>query len=1384
MRVSVLGPVLVDEGELPLGPRDRVALAVLVARRDSPVRGDLVADVLWGEAPPPSATKVVQGCIVRLRKVLGANAIVTTGAGYSLQLHRDEIDVAVFEGLVARARHLLRTGQPDRVRFLTSRALSLWRGDPYADVTDWPDAAAEIQRLTELRRDAEELACDAALALGLHDETVPELLRLVCEEPDREHRWVLLALAQYRCGRQTEALQTLKRARAHLVADLGVAPGAELSDLLAAVLRHDPSLDPTTREPQDDRDACPYPGLASFEPEDSETFFGRGADVTACLRRLDDAGVLALVGPSGCGKSSVLRAGVAAALMADGRRVEVFTPGPEPMASLDGRRTGPGVALVVDQCEEAFTAPAAEARRFLIALVDHVSRGGWLALGIRADRTGDLSGHPELARLVEHGLILLGPLTEHGLRRAIEGPAAQAGLHVEAGLVELLVHDVLGEPAALPLLSHVLRRTWEHREGRTLTVDGYRATGGVRGAVAQTAEALFHELGAAEQEALRELMTRLIGLDDRGDLVRQRLPKEGVDADEVRRQVLARLASARLVSLDDDSIELAHESLAVAWPRLRSWLDEDVEGARIMRHLAVSAQSWDSLGRPASELYRGVRQARAAEWAARASPPLSPMEREFLDTSTCLAAAEERRAAAQARREAALNRRLRAGLVLIGGLLVLALVAGTIAVSASREAQAQALAADARRLGAEAMRASDLDTRLLLAASAVALHDDADTRASLLAALDETPALVRSARIPRMTQVAVAPRTGHILVASMDGLHARDHGSLAGVSHQRSLSSFSVVAGSTGGGAAAAVLATIVEVGTLRLPAIVLLDGHGRELPDRLGGIPPGAFAFQTISLSPDGRWLAAAMRIDSSRVGRDVDQAPVVVVWDVEAPSSPVLMLRLDTAAGVPLVVDEGRALTYLSDGDLVVRSVRTGEVVRILTAEDLRTRELGELLALSPDNEMLAVEGAGDLVLLDTDSWEPVRHLAEVGAVSSIAFSPDGTLLGVGSDELVVWRLGGDGPTEILREDDAGGHIAFAQDGSTVFTTDLAGDLLTAWDLTGEHGFLATPPPATEPVRGVPRISPDGTRILYASALPEPGLRVRDLATGAVSALIDAEQSPTAYLDSAWSPDGSLVTMTTGVERVSVWDSRTGELVARTELPTGEGATISAFTRDGAGLLVGTTRARLHLLDARTLEPLIAEPVILGPEGDRVVDNLASGPDGRALAMLGEKTYVVHPQARTAEAIDVDAFGAGWSPDGERLFVTMEDGRVGLMAADTWRWVAPPTGAQPVAGWIVTYSADGHRVVTMAGGRAGLFDGNTGESLGGVTVEHDGTAAFTADGRTVVIAEDGSRLRTWDLDPALWMESACRMAGRVLTQQEWQEHLPDRDHVQACRT
>ncbi len=619
------------------------------------------------------------------------------------------------------------------------RPSALWRGDALTDIADWHEGRIEAERLAELRLDAEELRLDCALRTGEHAQVLAELMALVKERPLRERRWALLALAQYRSGRQADALRTLREVRRVLGRELGLDPGPELVELEQAILQQDPSLavgDVLTRtSPQ-----CPYQGLVPYDVDDSDGFFGRADDVARCLQRLAEEGAVVVVGPSGSGKSSLARAGVAAALRRSGRRVQVITPGAHPM---DALTAGHGSeVLVVDQCEEAVTlcADPAERAAFFAALAEREE----LVVALRADRMGAVAGYPEFARVVERGLHLLNPMTADDLRACVQGPAQQAGLLLEPGLVDLLLREVEGEPGALPLLSHALRETWAHREGRTLTVEGYRATGGIRGAVARTADEVWESLDPDKQRVTRDLMLRLVATGESGEPERHRVPRRLLAADREHEQVMERLVAARLVTSDEDSLQIAHEALARAWPRLQDWLADDAQGQQVRHHLAASADAWDGLGRPDSELYRGIRLAQAVDWRDQSDPDLTPIERDFLDASQQQVDAELRAARERAESEAAARhrtRRLAAGLAAV---LVLALVAAGLAtyfqrqaVTRADEAAAATVQAEANRLAQLSGTVGGLDTSLLLAVEALNTADTPATRDGLLGRLLE-----------------------------------------------------------------------------------------------------------------------------------------------------------------------------------------------------------------------------------------------------------------------------------------------------------------------------------------------------------------------------------------------------------------------------------------------------------------------------------------------------------------------------------------------------------------------------------------------------------------------------------------------------------------------
>ena len=555
-----------------------------------------------------------------------------------------------------RGTQQLELGEPERAAHTFSEALALWRGEPYVELPDWEPAQIASGRLEEMRLGVEELLLDARLQAGEVQEVAALARARVAEAPLRERRWVVLSVAQYRQGRQADALATVRRARGLLAAELGLDPCTELAELEQAILRQDPSLlsDRVFRAASPE---CPYFGLPPAGVGDAERYFGREQELSGAVRALEEHGVLLVAGSSGVGKSSFVRAGIGAQFIARGVEVAIVTPGEHPIDALRDLDLPVGESLlIVDQCEQAFAADdPAEIREFFDALSQMVFRG-MLVVAIRADRLGDLADHEGFAQIIQSHMLMLTALGPDGLRTVIEKPAEQAGLILEPGLVEILVRDADGR--TLPLLSHALRQVWSRREGRVMTVDGYRASGEIDGAVAKTAEEVFATLSADGARLLRDILLRLVEASADGAVISRRVERTRIAIDDAHAKIVDRLVDARLLTTDEESVQLSHEALAREWPRLKEWLADDVEGQRIMRHLGSAAAAWDAMARPDSELYRGGRLTTAQQWRDAVDPALTAVEREFLDASAANETAGLAAAQRQLRKERRMVRRL------------------------------------------------------------------------------------------------------------------------------------------------------------------------------------------------------------------------------------------------------------------------------------------------------------------------------------------------------------------------------------------------------------------------------------------------------------------------------------------------------------------------------------------------------------------------------------------------------------------------------------------------------------------------------------------------------------------------------------------------------
>ena len=461
----------------------------------------------------------------------------------------------------------------------------------------------------------------------------------------------------------------------------------------------------------------PYIGLQSFDEADADRFFGREMLTAKLVGRLFDNRFLAVIGASGSGKSSLVKAGVipalrqgkrladgalppsssaqwaiyrlapsahplealAATLLRDDERISAVTNLTNDLAQnsrtlsivarkLLARQGRPHLLLVIDQFEEIFTLcrQPEERQAFVDNLTTAVDSDDpqpiTILLTLRADFYAQCAQYEQLRQHISQQQEYIGAMSREELARAVVEPARLGKWRLQEGLVQLMLDDVGVEPGALPLLAHALRETWTRRRGRTLTLSGYTEAGGVRGAIAQTAETIFQQrLTPAQRPVARAIFIRLTELGDQAapgttaapdtrrrvefsELITRTTDSAMLDA-VLNVLIDGRLVTTSLSPADEvQLVEVAHEALIREWPTLRQWLNENREDLLRHRALTDDVNSWLKHNHDPGYLYRGLRLQETMDALDQLPDPLSLAEQEFLDASQAATAEEQKRA--------------------------------------------------------------------------------------------------------------------------------------------------------------------------------------------------------------------------------------------------------------------------------------------------------------------------------------------------------------------------------------------------------------------------------------------------------------------------------------------------------------------------------------------------------------------------------------------------------------------------------------------------------------------------------------------------------------------------------------------------------------------
>jgi WD40 repeat protein len=1050
--------------------------------------------------------------------------------------------------------------------------------------------------------------------------------------------------------------------------------------------------------------------------------------------------------------------------------------------------------FVIDQFEELFTHShdAAERADFIHALLE-LTKTNRVVITMRADFWGEIAIYTDLKQAMQAHQELIAPMNVDELHSAMEKQAAVVGLRFDPTLSESILAEVKGEPGAMPLLQHALWELWNRRHGLWIKAEEYQAFGGVKQAIASTAEEVYASCSDFERERVRDIFLRLTRLDESGegrDTRRRVLIEELIPANtdsSVTIKLLNKLAGARLIVKTDKDVEVSHEALIRHWSRLTEWLNEDRDNLRLREGVSESAREWENSKRDESLLnHRGGRLEFALAMSKLPRYQLNPMEQAYLNSCMALRKKEQRER----------ERRLRWTATASIAAAIIFLVLGSFGLVKSKEAVQQAKIADSAANAAQAGELAalanlainnNLALAHLLSIESYSKLENIRSTSTLGNVLNTSPQLVSYlwGHSAKVNSIAFSP-DGKILASGSSDKTII----LWDVNSPNNPIKISTLKGHTASVNSIAFSPDgkiLASGGADTL--IILWDVSSPNAPRILTTIQGHSDSVNSVAFSPDGRTLASG------------SSDATINLWDVSSKNNPIKLTLLqghtESVSSVAFNIDGTQLASSSFDDTIKIWDLKN--IVSPNITEFEANSDGAFSVAFNPDGKYLSYGQYQSIGVLDVSNSSDISFLYDLEGhsdeITSLAYNSDGKILASSSfeNQINVWDLSD--PNNPILTNTLTGHsdwvyaLAF-KPYSSILASGGADNSIILWDiqrnksammqasLTFNDGFFEL----NSSYSTLTQQAKDGLSIWNIKNPLKPSMASEFQGYGYAEAF-----------GITLSDDNKMLVAQKPHTEVDLWSLNELKNPVKQSTLSGSIGGGSVFSPNGDILTLQDTPGSSSIAIWDITNPLKPTQISQLSENTDSINDASFSPDGKKFASSSNNEIILWDISNPSEPIKLTTIkghrgfitGFAFSPDSKTLVSIGRDNIINIWNIDS---PANPTQMAVLTGVNglseLAFSPDGQKLSSQFDNESiiiwDISDPVRPTQL--AVLDNAGfVMGFDKNSQTFISRNDHV-IMFWDLDPQVWIQRLCQRVGRNFTRAEWELYFSGQEYRATC--